>query len=71
MKPSRDASEQIARELAAVEREITQLHAKLRVLEAQRDRLRTAQSVLLEMTGESPEQSGQPSSTGEEHPVQH
>ena len=71
MELSPDVSEWIATELAAVERKITQLHAKLRMLEARRDKLRTAQSVLLELQGEGPDQSGQLSSTSEEHSVQH
>jgi hypothetical protein len=36
MEPSTDLSEQIASELAAVERKITQVREKLRVLEARR-----------------------------------
>jgi hypothetical protein len=74
MEPSTDLSEQIASELAAVEHKITQLLAKLRVLEARRDKLRTAQSVLLEfleLEDQGLDQSGQPSSASEEPLVQH
>jgi len=59
MKHSRDTSKQIDKELAAVESEITQRRQKLRVLEAQREKLKTAQSVLLDLQGKTP-LSGQP-----------
>ena len=52
MNRSRDESNRIAKELAAVDSEITHLREKLRVLHIQRDRLQTAQTVLLELQGE-------------------
>jgi hypothetical protein len=44
MKHSRDVSDQIAKHLAAVESDLAQLRQKLRVLDAKRERLRTAQA---------------------------
>jgi site-specific recombinase XerD len=46
-----ELSEQIAKTLTAVENEIAQLRNNLRMLEIQRERLRTTQSVLLEFDG--------------------
>lgn len=63
MKPNRDLSEHIAKELAAVESAIGQLREKLRALDAQRERLKTTQCVLLKVRGKKPVQSRQSSST--------
>ncbi len=51
-----DEHRQIDNALAAVEGKIARLHAKLHKLEARRDRLRTAQSVVLELLGENSDQ---------------
>ena len=51
MKDSHDLCKDIANELAAVESELGKLREKQRTLESQRDRLKTAQSVLREFQG--------------------
>ena len=63
MKNSRTPSTRIARKLAAVEREIAQVRETLRVLDARRERLRTAQSVLMELQSQKQDQSPTPSCT--------
>ncbi len=66
MKPNRDLSEHIAKELAAIESEIGQLREKLRALDAQRERLKTTQCVLLRLQGKKQAQACQPSSNSSE-----
>jgi hypothetical protein len=56
-------SEQIADKLAAVERKMARLRERLHALEAKKNRLKMAQSVLLEFLGERQPESDQPSCT--------